>query len=153
MEKAKGTIKFSVVLPEATYNILKKYAITQNKSVSTIVRGYIESGLKISEIDDNSEAVRRMFRDEIDTVFAKYMDRLIKIELKSAKASAITMYTALKIFAETTADDNDFERILAQASRKAIAYIRNKEQNEVEIKKEVAKLIDDINYIYNTNEG
>lgn len=120
----KKTVQLSVVLNERVYDDVKKLAIKKRTSMGNIIRSFIIKGLTVESHDENKEDFRRMIHDEMTEVFKQEVERLIKLQVKSTKASAITMYTGLQIMSESFADDVSFARVVASASKQAAAYMK-----------------------------
>ena len=88
--------------------------------MGNIIRSFIIKGLTVESHDENEEEFRRMIHDEMTEVFKQQVERLIKLQVKSTKASAITMYTGLQIMSESFADDVSFARVVASASKQDV---------------------------------
>lgn len=128
----KKTTKISVYIPEGAYDDLKKLSVKKRTSMANLVRKFVTKGLNVENHDENEEEFRRMIHDEMTEVFKQEVERLIKLQVKSTKASAITMYTGLQIMSESFADDVSFLRVLASASKQAAAYMKQKEKSDDE---------------------
>jgi len=139
--KNKKTVQLSVALNENMYDDIKKLAVKQHTSMGDIIRSFIAKGLKIEYHDENTEEFRRMIHDELSEVFKREMERLIKLQVKSTKASAITMYTGLQIISESFADDVSFSRVVASASKQAGAYMKQKEKTDDEYMQDAKEII------------
>ena len=124
----KKTVKISIYIPEVAYDDLKKLSAKKKTSMADLVRNFVVKGLKVEYHDENTEEFRRMIHDEMSEVLKKEMERLIKLQVKSTKASAITMYTGLQIISESFADDVSFTRVVASASKQASTYMKQKEK-------------------------
>ena len=88
-----------------------------------------------------------MIREEMQIVAQKDMERLIKIQAKSTKASAISMYVALQLLSEEYADEVAFKELLANASKQASAYMKQKEKSDDEYKAEAEQMMSDMQKI------
>lgn len=137
----KKTVKISIYIPEVAYDDLKKLSAKKKTSMADLVRNFVVKGLKVEYRDENTEEFRRMIHDEMSEVLKKEMERLIKLQVKSTKASAITMYTGLQIISESFADDVSFSRVVASASKQAGAYMKQKEKTDDEYMQDANEII------------
>ena len=145
-------IQLSVSFPEVVYDDLKKLSVRRKASMATVVRSFVEQGLKIESYDENTEELRRMINDELTAVFRKESERLIKLQVKGTKASAITMYTGLQIISESYADEASFTRLVASAGKQAAVYMKQKEKSDEENMQEAKQLIADMKKVVRARE-
>lgn len=137
----KKTVKISIYIPEVAYDDLKKLSAKKKTSMADLVRNFVVKGLKVEYHDENTEEFRRMIHDEMSEVLKKEIERLIKLQVKSTKASAITMYTGLQIISESFADDVSFTRVVASASKQASTYMKQKEKTDDEYMQDANEII------------
>ena len=143
----KKTVQLSVVLNERVYDDVKKLAIKKRTSMGNIIRSFIIKGLTVESHDENEEEFRRMIHDEMTEV-----ERLIKLQVKSTKASAITMYTGLQIMSESFADDVSFARVVASASKQAAAYMKQKEKSDDEYMQDTNEILNGMKKVVRAGE-
>ena len=117
-----------------------------------VIRFYIKKGLKVEYHDENEEEFRRMIHDEMTEVFKQEVERLIKLQVKSTKASAITMYTGLQIMSESFADDVSFARVVASASKQAGAYMKMKEKTDDEYMQDTNEILNGMKKVVRAGE-
>ena len=139
--------KLSVYLSEASYRTIKTLAAKSHRSLANVIREYVEKGLSIESYSSEFETIRKMIREEMQIVAQKDMERLIKIQAKSTKASAISMYVALQLLSEEYADEVAFKELLANASKQASAYMKQKEKSDDEYKAEAEQMMSDMQKI------
>lgn len=137
----KKTTKISIYISERAYEDLKKLSVKKRTSMANLVRNFVTKGLNVENHDENEEEFRRMIHDEMTEVIKQEVERLIKLQVKSTKASAITMYTGLQIMSESYADDVSFSRVLASASKQAAAYMKQKEKSDDEYMQDANEII------------
>ena len=137
----KKTVKISIYIPEVAYDDLKKLSAKKKTSMADLVRNFVVKGLKVEYHDENTEEFRRMIHDEMSEVLKKEIERLIKLQVKSTTASAITMYTGLQIISESFADDVSFTRVVASASKQASTYMKQKEKTDDEYMQDANEII------------
>lgn len=150
--KNKKTVQLSVALNENMYEDIKKLAAKRHTSMGDVIRLYIKKGLKVEYHDENEEEFRRMIHDELTDVFKKEVERLIKLQVKSTKASAITMYTGLQIMSESFADDVSFARVVASASKQAGAYMKMKEKTDDEYMQDTNEILNGMKKVVRVGE-
>lgn len=148
----KKTVQLSVVLNERVYDDVKKLAIKKRTSMGNIIRSFIIKGLNVENHDENEEEFRRMIHDEMTEVFKQEVERLIKLQVKSTKASAITMYTGLQITSESFADDVSFARVVASASKQAAAYMKQKEKSDDEYMQDTNEILNGMKKVVRAGE-
>lgn len=148
----KKTVQLSVVLNERVYDDVKKLAIKKRTSMGNIIRSFIIKGLTVESHDENKEYFRRMIHDEMTEVFKQEVERLIKLQVKSTKASAITMYTGLQIMSESFADDVSFARVVASASKQAAAYMKQKEKSDDEYMQDTNEILNGMKKVVRAGE-
>ena len=83
----KKTTKISIYISEKAYEDLKKLSVKKRTSMANLVRNFVTKGLNVENHDENEEEIRRMIHDELTDVFKKEVERLIKLQVKSTKAS------------------------------------------------------------------
>lgn len=137
----KKTTKISIYISERAYEDLKKLSVKKRTSMANLVRNFVTKGLNVENHDENEEEFRRMIHDEMTEVIKQEVERLIKLQVKSTKASAITMYTGLQIMSESFADDVSFARVVASASKQAAAYMKQKEKSDDEYMQDTNEIL------------
>lgn len=148
----KKTTKISIYISERAYEDLKKLSVKKRTSMANLVRNFVTKGLNVENHDENEEEFRRMIHDEMTEVFKQEVERLIKLQVKSTKANAITMYTGLQIMSESYADDVSFSRVLASASKQAAAYMKQKEKSDDEYMQDANEIISGMKKVVRAGE-
>lgn len=148
----KKTTKISIYISERAYEDLKKLSVKKRTSMANLVRNFVTKGLTVESHDENEEEFRRMIHDEMTEVFKQEVERLIKLQVKSTKASAITMYTGLQIMSESFADDVSFARVVASASKQAAAYMKQKEKSDDEYMQDTNEILNGMKKVVRAGE-
>lgn len=148
----KKTTKISIYISERAYEDLKKLSVKKRTSMANLVRNFVTKGLIVENHDENEEEFRRMIHDEMTEVFKQQVERLIKLQVKSTKASAITMYTGLQIMSESFADDVSFARVVASASKQAAAYMKQKEKSDDEYMQDTNEILNGMKKVVRAGE-
>jgi predicted DNA-binding ribbon-helix-helix protein len=99
MEKSTGrrTVKFAVRLPGDHYDALVKIAATEKKSVSEIIRQYIDRGISIKSYEDDADTIARVVRLEVKAQLDRQIDRLAKMNMKIGKITGGGFYLLIKL--------------------------------------------------------
>ncbi len=148
----KKTTKISIYISERAYEDLKKLSVKKRTSMANLVRNFVTKGLNVENHSENEEEFRRMIHDEMTEVFKQEVERLIKLQVKSTKASAITMYTGLQIMSESFADDVSFARVVASASKQAAAYMKQKEKSDDEYMQDTNEILNGMKKVVRAGE-
>lgn len=148
----KKTTKISIYISERAYEDLKKLSVKKRTSMANLVRNFVTKGLNVENHSENEEEFRRMIHDEMTEVFKQEVERLIKLQVKSTKASAITMYTGLQIMSESFADDVSFARVVASASKQAAAYMKLKEKTDDEYMQDTNEILNGMKKVVRAGE-
>ena len=126
---------------------LLKYCAKKNKSTSDAVRGFVEKGLAIESYTEEQDMLRKMIREELMSVQEKQIERLIKLELKSAMASGTALFLLLKFIGDEYSEEASLENILANAKHMAHVHLQQREQSTgeyIKSAKEMVKMSKDI---------
>lgn len=148
----KKTTKISIYISERAYEDLKKLSVKKRTSMANLVRNFVTKGLNVENHDENEEEFRRMIHDEMTEVIKQEVERLIKLQVKSTKASEITMYTGLQIMSESFADDVSFARVVASASKQAAAYMKQKEKSDDEYMQDTNEILNGMKKVVRAGE-
>lgn len=148
----KKTTKISIYISERAYEDLKKLSVKKRTSMANLVRNFVTKGLNVENHDENEEEFRRMIHDEMTEVIKQEVERLIKLQVKSTKASAITMYTGLQIMSESFVDDVSFARVVASASKQAAAYMKQKEKSDDEYMQDTNEILNGMKKVVRAGE-
>lgn len=142
----------SVVLTDELLESLNKYAAQKHTTVSEAIRGFIEQGLSIETYNAEHSKIRGYIREEIEITLTPYLERLIKLQAKATRASAIGMTTIIGMLTENYTDGRTHEEILARASKFASIYLKTNVRTDEEYLKEAKDLLSAI-YSIDDPEG
>ena len=147
-----GNRKRSVLMTDESYDALAKYAASRHITVSEAIRELINSGLSVATYTDEQSKVRGYIREEIEITLTPYLERLIKLQAKATRASAIGMTTIIGMLTENYTDGRTHEEILARASKFASIYLKTNVRTDEEYLKEAKDLLSAI-YSIDDPEG
>ena len=145
--KKEKTHQVSIYLSDELYNKIITCSSKKQCSMAKLIREFVEKGLSVESYSNEFETIRRMIREELDIVLGKNTERLIKLQVRGTKASAISMYVALKLLSEEYADDTSFKDLLSNASKQASIYMKQKEKSDAEYKAEAEQMMSDMQKI------
>lgn len=84
---------------------IEKVARKNHRSVSEVVRQFIEKGLEIEGYTQDVDFIARIVRQEIKAQLAQQIDRLVKIQMKTGKISAALYYLTLKLYVDMVSSE------------------------------------------------
>jgi len=120
------TIQVTTTLTMKDYEAIKKLAAKNNKAVAEIMREHILRGMSIEKSKDDVDFIRKHIREEAEAVMEKYMNRIIKLQIKTGiPAIAMCHFTSDLLF-HFMKDHSDIKKdeILESGKKKAAAYLR-----------------------------
>lgn len=142
----------SVVLTEELMESLNKYAAKKHTTVSEVIRKFVEQGLSVETYNAEQSKIRAYIREEVETTLTPYLERLIKLNAKSTRASAIAMTTVIGMLTENYTDGRTHEEMLAHAAKFAAAYLKVKVRSDEEYLQEARDLLSAM-YSVGNSEG
>ena len=132
----------SVHLPEEVYENVCKLAKEQHTTPSAVMRSLITKGLTVAFIEDSEGLVRRIVHEEVKLIIDHTVERLVKLQLKSTKASASALYMLLVLLQNDYVGEASAQDLLANAFKQAAIYMRTKEKTNDEYAAEAKEFIE-----------
>lgn len=131
----------SVCLPDDVYENVCALAREKHTTPAAVMRSLIVKGLSVAFMEDSESLIRKIVCEEVKAGIDHGIERVIKLELKSTKASSTSMYLLLNLLlhdyiGEATAND-----LLANAFKQAALYMRVKEKTYDEYVSEAKEFI------------
>jgi len=120
--KNKKLVKLTIYLPEETIAQLNGRATQINMPISITARELIINGLKQEIVDENAGIVALTVRKIVKDVIHAEVERLIKLIIKTMKASAAGMYLATQAVEDI--GHNKGGEMLEEAFKMAVKYIK-----------------------------
>lgn len=153
MEKKENLERVTICLPQKTCESIKLLASKKHLSFSNVVRSFIEEGLSVNAYSEHLETIRQMIHDEMQIVAKNEIERVIKMQAKSTMASGISMFTVLALLAEQFSDEASMERLLANASKQAHKYMKQKEKTDIEYLSDAKVINNMISEVVNVDDN
>lgn len=115
-------VKLNVWVSEEQMNYLKLTAINQNQYLANIVRDCIEVCMVKSAVQSSLDKVCNIIDKQIEISLSKYLDRIIKLVVKSGISSESANYNTTEILASVRKQDK--EEIKEISRKVAIRYLQ-----------------------------
>lgn len=118
-------------IPPAIKAQLEKEAKLKHTTVSSLVREYIDEGMRVDGYKSDIDMITEITKDSLKTVLMPQVERLVKILIKIGKISAAGYFLLLAYIMRNLRPDEITTYIeVAQASSKlGIEYINQKDAN------------------------
>ena len=136
-----NTSRRSVCMSDDTYEAICAAAKEKRMSPAALIRRYIEDGLKIGWMESAEDSVRKIVHEELDNVLNVRVERLIKLQLKSTRASAATLYSIIYFLSRELYGDGSIEELLTKAFKMAAKYTVGKNASDDEYAAEAKECI------------
>lgn len=143
MEKSNrsANTRRSVCLPDDVYENVCALAREKHTTPASVMRSLIVKGLSVAFIDDSESLIRKIVHEEVKAVLDHGIDRVIKLVLKSTKASSASMYLILNLLLHDYIGEVSANDLLANAFKQAALYMRVKEKSYDEYAAEAKEFI------------
>lgn len=116
--------RLDIGVPRELLAAIKAEAARQGVSVAALVRQILSQALAERAAAEGVQAVEKAVRQAIKPA----EDRLAKLVVKAARAAATSMYLNVQVLADL--GQHDIVDLYNQAQKKAIGYIREKDDDE-----------------------
>jgi len=117
-------IRVSLWITKNTYDQLCKLCNKDDKTISKLMRGYIEDGLSMKANSQDVDRITEVIRHQIEIVCEEPIERMIKVtvkNIKSAEAGKQVIYALLKELSNQNTDE-----IIEKAEQQAGLYASNR---------------------------
>lgn len=142
-KKQSENFRRTIRLNDEMYAQIAAKAAKEKVAISALMRRYIQQGLSATYYDENDGKVRAMIREELSIIFDRYMERLIKIEVKGGKTSAAALYALMNLLAANFVSETTSVDMLASAFKQACAYMHLKDKSADEYVAEAKEFLHD----------
>lgn len=116
------TSRRSVCMSDDAYEAICAVAAEKKLSPAALMRRYIENGLSVGWMESAEDSVRKIVHEELDNVLNVRMERLIKLQLKSTRASAATLYSVIYFLSRELYGEGSMEELITKAFKMAAKY-------------------------------
>ena len=143
------TIQITVKLPQDSYEAVQKYASKEHRTVSDIVRSFVDKGLNIKTYEEEIDLISGILRNEIEIAIKAQTNRLAGLINRLTIISAAGYYANIAIISDLIDTDrySSFEKIESIARKKALAYANTKNVDAIKTfadDEEMKKAISDL---------
>lgn len=117
----------SVYLDEETYKSIDALAAKQHIKPAVLMRQLIEKGLSLEKTKDDVDFIRKQIREELDDVMLSYMERLIKLQVKTGTMSVAAAMASTRLLSKVQmASGLTYHEMLEDIKKDAAGYIQVK---------------------------
>jgi hypothetical protein len=108
-----GTKTFQLRMPEDMYKAVSEKASVEGIPAAELIRRYIEKGIDINGYKSETEFIRNIIRQELESIVEPFGNRIIKMMMKIGKVNAGGFFVMLRsLFGKVTGENkamfNDF---------------------------------------------
>lgn len=120
--------KTTLRLTKDTYNKLNNLAEKRDEPLANIIRETIERGLASEWVDENTNLIANIVREQIQIALKPSVERLAKIGSKSGHMSATAAFLNVQALMDLVPKEQrkDVRAMYESARKKAITYMRQK---------------------------
>lgn len=122
--------RIPVTFDEETMEQLKKIAKHRGESISEVVRGLVDEGLKIQVSNDNIDLITKIVREQLQMLMDGYVERLASISAKGTIMSATSTYLTAETISRFVPLElqMEYQEAYEQARKKGVAYLKSKKK-------------------------
>ena len=100
------TFNACVRMPKELYKTVSDRAVLEGCSATELIRRYIKKGLDIDGYKSETEFIRNILRQELESIIEPLGNRIIKMQMKVGKVSAGGFFIMLRNLFGTVAEEN-----------------------------------------------
>lgn len=125
-EDSKSFYRTSVIVDKETHELLKKLAESKNESMANVIRDTIKKGLASEWIDENTELVANIVRQQMEAVIKPHVERLAKIGSKSGHMSATATFLNVQALQDLVPKEKrkNVIEMYENARKKSVEYMK-----------------------------
>lgn len=118
--------KVSVKLHQDKYEIIETIAGKRGVNLSEVIRNLIDKGLEERVLEENTDLIAQIVRQQLDIVLKPHVERLAKLSSKSGHMAATASFLNVQALMDLVPPERKKEvRTLYESARKkAAAYMR-----------------------------
>ena len=123
--------KTTLRLTKDTYNKLNNLAEKRDEPLANIIRETIERGLASEWVDENTDLIAKIVREQLEIVLKPKIERLAKIGSKAGHMSATAAFLNVQALQDLVPKElrKSPVEMYEKARVKAIAYMKNKTED------------------------
>lgn len=130
--KTPGRKSITSIHTEEEYEQIKSIAAKKNISMNELVRQYVRDGLNGTLNSQNIEFLAPIIREQMESLFSYYMERMISLEAKTCMQAGTAAYLAADAILKFVPPQQreEVEVSYKQARKKAVEYMKSKIEKE-----------------------
>ncbi|MFZ3131973.1 MAG: hypothetical protein WA125_12935 [Desulfosporosinus sp.] len=123
--------RFSLSIDEATYQAIQTRVAASGKSEADVTRELIKRGLASDWIDENTDLIAWVVRQQLEIVLKPHIERLAALSSKSGHMSTTAAFLNVQALMDLVPKEQrkDVRVMYESARKKAAAYMKTKAEN------------------------
>lgn len=123
-----GRKSITSIYTDEEYEEIKRLAAKKNTSMNEIVRQFVTDGLNGTLNSQNIDFLAPIIREQMETLFSYYMERMISLESKTCIQAGTAAYLSADAILKFVPPQQREEVSVSykEARKKAIEYMRSK---------------------------
>ena len=120
--------KTTIRIEKKTIEKLIEISKNRDEPLSFIIRKYINIGLATEFVDESTDIIASIVREQLDIVLKPYVERLAKIGSKSGHMSATAAFLNVQALMDLVPTERrkNVKEMYESARKKAVAYMANR---------------------------
>lgn len=125
---AENFFRTTLRVDQPTAKIISERAANTNKDFAEVARELIKKGLASEWIDENTDLITRIIRQQLEIVLKPHIERLAKISSKSGHMSATAAFLNVQALMDLVPKEQrkDVRIMYESARKKAVTYMKTK---------------------------
>lgn len=118
--------KISVKLDADMHDRIEQIAIKENESVSQVVRNLIDIGLNERVLEENTELIAKVVRQQMDIVIKPHIERLAALSSKTGHMAGTATFLNVQAFLDLVPNEKrkDVMAMYEKARKKSAVYMK-----------------------------
>lgn len=118
----------SLSIDKKTYEELNRIADSRNESLANILRETIKKGLATEWVDENTDLIAQIVRQQTDIAMKTHVERLASLSSKTGHMAATAAFLNVQALLDLVPKEKrkDVYEMYKSARKKAVEYMRTK---------------------------
>ncbi|MCT4584038.1 MAG: hypothetical protein N4A54_03850 [Peptostreptococcaceae bacterium] len=123
--------RYSLSVDDKTYSAIKTISETTGQSIAEVSRTLIEKGLASEWVDENTDLVAKIVRQQMEIVMKPHVERLAALSSKTGHMASTATFLNVQAFMDLvpTEKKKDVRSLYDKARKKAVEYMRTKAED------------------------
>ncbi len=123
--------KTTLRLDKETYDKLNKIAQSRNESLASVIRETIEKGLALDWVDENTNLIAQIVRQQMEIVIKPHIERLAALSSKTGHMASTATFLNVQAFMDLVPLERkkDVRILYEKARKKAVEYMRTRTED------------------------